>query len=185
LFWYLTEFYRPPYIIENALSPSEIELIMSRSAGKFRESTTVGSKKIREDIRKSRHTFLEDDKDTLAIKTKIARMVGMDENKCEKIQVVMYREGDHYSIHQDTCCFEKCRGDNIDERKKTVIVYLNDNFIGGETCFPNIDRCFTPKKGNALVFDTYNMLHMCTRRASHKGNPVTQGTKYICTFWFR
>lgn len=182
---FFVDFYRRPYTINNVLSTEEIQMILNKAKGKFKESKTVNASKPNYSIRKSKQTFLEEDNETLSLKNKVARLVGTEGRNCEKIQVVMYNPGDHYSIHQDTCCFESCRGSSdVDRRTKTVIVYLNDNFVGGETCFPNIDVCVKPEIGKALVFETYDAIGRCTRSAAHTGRPVKDGIKYICTFWF-
>ena len=182
----LVDLYRQPYTIDNIFDDNDINLILNKSKSTLRKSTTVGSRKeLNESVRKSKSTFLNKDYDTIRITHKVAQAVGMEDHDCELIHVVKYDPGDYYKPHQDTCCFESCRGtSNVDKRIKTVIVYLNDDFQGGETCFPNIQKCIEPKRGRALVFDTYDMLGRCTHKAKHEGRPIRDGTKYICTFWF-
>ena len=178
------DLYRPPYTIDDVFDDYEINMILDKSKDKLKKSQTVGSEQ--PSVRKSESVFLPRDKDTAELTSKIARLVGVEDRTCELIQVVKYRPGDYYKPHQDTCCFETCRGkSDVDKRTKTVIVYLNDDFQGGETCFPNIDTCIEPKRGRALVFDTYDMLNRCTRKSLHEGRPIRDGIKYICTFWFR
>ena len=48
------------------------------------------------------------------------------------------------------------------------MVYLNDNFQGGDTAFRG--RRIRPRKGMALIF-----LHSLF----HEGSEVTQGVKYV------
>ena len=48
------------------------------------------------------------------------------------------------------------------------MIYLNDNFKGGETRFNNL--IVAPKKGSALVFYHY---------LEHEGAEVLQGIKYV------
>lgn len=50
----------------------------------------------------------------------------------------------------------------------TFMIYLNDNFVGGETTFPQ--NTIKPVTGMALIF-----LH----DIEHAGSPITQGTKYV------
>ena len=58
--------------------------------------------------------------------------------------------------------------------KYNMIVYLNNNYEGGETCFINpTDRTYVPikgKTGDVLIFDP-TLLHM--------GSEVINGSKYI------
>ena len=55
-----------------------------------------------------------------------------------------------------------------EESRYTFIVYLNDNFKGGETKFNN--KIVIPKTGMALIF---------CRRLLHMGAKVRKGVKYV------
>lgn len=50
----------------------------------------------------------------------------------------------------------------------TFMIYLNNNFKGGETTFSN--NIITPVTGMAIIF-----LHSL----EHSGNPIIEGTKYV------
>ena len=50
------------------------------------------------------------------------------------------------------------------------MVYLNDDFAGGETAFPPIDRVISPRRGRAVFFQ---------HAVEHAGEMVTRGTKYV------
>jgi hypothetical protein len=64
----------------------------------------------------------------------------------------------------------------------TFLIYLNDNFVGGETRFYNpnsvtgglVARGIVPKRGSVLVFPQGN-----TASLLHEGSAVTEGTKYV------
>jgi len=84
-----------------------------------------------------------------------------------------YQVGDSFSLHTDTGLYY-----NRDTREKTrwtLLIYLNDDFDGGETVFYNDNwrrdevTIVRPKKGNAILFDI---------DLWHKGTPVTRGVKY-------
>jgi prolyl 4-hydroxylase len=64
-------------------------------------------------------------------------------------------------------------------------MYLNDDFEGGATYFPDLDLRVTPKAGSALYFQ-YNYTGVLKNlRTKHIGETVTAGTKYIATIWIR
>ena len=50
----------------------------------------------------------------------------------------------------------------------TILIYLNDNYIGGETVFDEIT--INPKAGTALIF---------RHDLEHTGSEVRSGIKYI------
>jgi len=86
------------------------------------------------------------------------------------IMTSKYNNGDEFGIHTDTgLCFDLV---NNVYSTHTVLIYLNDNFEGGETIF--YDNYFKettrikPKKGSLLIF---------SMDLFHKGSKVS-GTKY-------
>jgi predicted 2-oxoglutarate/Fe(II)-dependent dioxygenase YbiX len=87
------------------------------------------------------------------------------------IMVSKYTKGENFGIHTDTGLFY----DKINKVKTryTLLIYLNDDFEGGNTVFYdnnlNITETIVPKKGSCLLFDI-DLLH--------EGKKVTQGSKY-------
>lgn len=53
-----------------------------------------------------------------------------------------------------------------------VLMYLNDNFEGGEICYPELGIEYKPKPGVLLIHYAGNM---------HGVNPITSGTRYSMT----
>ena len=56
-----------------------------------------------------------------------------------------------------------------------VIVYLNDNYIGGETCFEGDPVC-KPETGKLIMFSNCEI--------PHSVNEVVEGTRYTLALWF-
>ena len=56
------------------------------------------------------------------------------------------------------------------ESNYTAIIYLNDDFIGGETYFTDKNVSINPKAGSLLLFQ---------HQLKHEGKSVELGTKYI------
>jgi predicted 2-oxoglutarate/Fe(II)-dependent dioxygenase YbiX len=91
----------------------------------------------------------------------------------EMLRFYRYDPGQQFNWHQDFP-FER---DNGEQSCLTLMIYLNDDFDGGETSFEDSysDESFdelkvVPKKGMALFFE--HAIH-------HKGEPVTRGRKYV------
>ena len=122
------------------------------------------------------------------------RISGLTENLTElpienqeHLQVAKYDEGGMFIPHFDVCtdddvtCSENNKG--AGQRTATLLMYLNDDFKGGETAFPHIGLSIRPKRGKAILFwstDKYESIHP---EAKHQGMPVLEGQKYICTKW--
>jgi predicted 2-oxoglutarate/Fe(II)-dependent dioxygenase YbiX len=82
----------------------------------------------------------------------------------ERFRYYRYRPGQRFNWHADA----PFRRTNGEVSQLSFIMYLNDDFTGGETAV--MDRVITPKRGMALFF-----LH----ELLHEGRPVTAGTKYV------
>ena len=50
------------------------------------------------------------------------------------------------------------------------MIYLNDEFTGGETEFPELNKTIVPTRGTALLFQ---------HRVLHAGRGVSTGEKYV------
>jgi prolyl 4-hydroxylase len=105
----------------------------------------------------------------------------------EDLQVVRYPTGGFFKPHYDCCDGgpEECQRMNNQggPRKITILIYLNDDYTGGETVFPNINMKVEPTKGKALVFWSTTQDDEVIRNALHGGNPVQNGEKWICNKW--
>jgi predicted 2-oxoglutarate/Fe(II)-dependent dioxygenase YbiX len=80
---------------------------------------------------------------------------------------VRYQPGDYYAPHTDT-------GADLLDRYFTVLCYLNDDFEGGETRFPQIGYSVAPRRGKAVVFPATYL---------HQAGRVTSGEKYVIVSW--
>ena len=83
------------------------------------------------------------------------------------IEVVRYIPGGFYKAHTDS-------GLRSHARYITVVCYLNDDFDGGGTYFPNADYLVVPKQGMAVLFPADYL---------HQAETVLGGTKYIAITW--
>jgi hypothetical protein len=84
-------------------------------------------------------------------------------------QLLKYGPADHYVPHQDT-------GPGFESRYFSVVCYLNDDFLGGETSFPGCRYTAKPKTGKAIIFPSHYL---------HGSVPVIRGEKYVIVSWIR
>ena len=83
--------------------------------------------------------------------------------------VIKYANKAEYRAHWDHS------KDN--QRVLSVVVFLNDDFEGGELEFPHFDYKVTPKQGKVCVFPS-NFPYL------HIAHPVESGTKYTAVNWY-
>lgn len=82
----------------------------------------------------------------------------------ELFRFYRYQPGQMFRKHRDNSFIR-----NEDEASYyTFMIYLNDDFKGGETSFENV--VVKPKAGSALFFYHY---------LEHEGNEVVEGVKYV------
>jgi prolyl 4-hydroxylase len=104
----------------------------------------------------------------------------------ERMQVTHYHPGERYAPHFDALGASGLDTGESGDRVCTVILYLNDDFAGGETVFPRLFRRFRPAKGKALVFT--NLTADGTRHdplSIHAGGRVRAGEKWLANQWIR
>lgn len=86
----------------------------------------------------------------------------------EPLNLLKYSSGQHYISHYD--------GPTSTGRSVSAILYLNDEFAGGEIEFVNFNLKIKPKSGTLMIFPS-NYAY------SHIAHPVTEGTKYALVTW--
>lgn len=86
----------------------------------------------------------------------------------ENYQMLKYGNSKEYKQHYDDGPFIN--------RVVSAIVYLNDNYEGGELEFPNFKIKIKPEPGMLILFPS-NYAY------AHIAHPVTSGTKYAIVTW--
>lgn len=112
-----------------------------------------------------------------AINRRIAAASGTDVRQGEPLQVMRYRPGQQYRTHLDRI------GAGTNKRLMTAIVYLNDNYAGGETLFPGLKLKVGGRQGDMLLFRNLTDDGEVDLDMRHAGLPTTAGVKYIASRW--
>jgi hypothetical protein len=71
------------------------------------------------------------------------------------------------------------------QRIVSFFVYLNDEYEGGETDFPDLGIRHRGSKGEALYFSNVAESGAPDPRTVHAGSRVTIGDKWLLTQWIR
>lgn len=88
----------------------------------------------------------------------------------EPYGLLKYSSGEEYKFHYD--------GDTESKRSISVLIYLNDDYVGGEIEFPNFKVKIKPKSGTLILFPS-NYAY------GHIAHPVESGTKYVIVTWLQ
>jgi prolyl 4-hydroxylase len=114
-----------------------------------------------------------------ALNRRIAAASGTRLDQGEPLQLLRYRPGGEYKPHMDALPAE------ANQRVLTVLVYLSDDYEGGETSFPRTGLSFRGRTGDALLFRNAGPDGRADPLSLHAGMPVTKGTKYLASRWIR
>lgn len=177
-----------PSVHPNFITKEDADYILEMAEYNYKDSIIVEDKA--DGIRKSQTYWLDKD-DPIAKKiiTKVCAIDGYNIEQSEDIQVVKYEPNGYYREHHDSCCHdnEMCKKFNKNgNRILTMVIYLNDEFEGGSTRFPKIDKEYKPEKYSGILFYPMNKNgDKCHDNSLHAGKPVTSGEKYIANVWIR
>jgi prolyl 4-hydroxylase len=114
---------------------------------------------------------------------RIAAITGVPINGKEGTSVLRYLPGEHFEPHFD---FLDPSNPTLAEqilktgqRVFTFIVYLRDDFEGGETHFPEVGYRFKGRKGDAVFFRNLTAEGAPDLMALHAGLAPTSGEKWV------
>lgn len=134
--------------------------------------TTYGGFVMRPDMRNNTRVMVDDLNLASALWRKVEQFIepefkgkkvlGLN----ERFRFYRYDPGQKFSLHFDGCY----RRPNGEESLLTLMIYLNEGFIGGDTYFPDQETSILPQTGLALFF---------RHQLLHEGAVVLRGRKYV------
>ena len=134
-------------------------------------------------------SVIETDFVTQLVRARIAHAARVDPHALEPPEVLHYSIGEAYRPHVDffhpqlPSFAEQMRTKG--QRIRTCLVYLNDDFEGGETEFPKLGLKYRGRAGDALIFDNVKPNGTGDLQTLHAGLPPTRGEKWLFSQWIR
>jgi len=124
------------------------------------------------------------------VRDRIAKAAGTQMDAMEVPYVLHYLPGQEFQPHFDIVinpdapdyAQQLAKGG---QRVLTFLVYLNDDYEGGETEFPVLGARWKGRKGEALFFWNVAPDGALDERTLHAGVPVTRGEKWMLSQWIR
>lgn len=200
IIWLIYSFKKPKRIVNisnydiqeipNFLTHEECDYIIKLSLNNLTPSKVYGGSddNFDENTRKSNQCWLDDSNEVIKnISDKIKNYTNTHKNNHEQLQVVQYPTGGFFNPHYDACDGEpefcKRLNSNHGPRLYTLLIYLNDDYEGGETNFPKINKSVKPQKGKAVLFKNVDENGSLIFESFHGGMPVKNGEKWIANKW--
>jgi hypothetical protein len=108
----------------------------------------------------------------------------------EPAQIMRYAVGEEFRPHHDfldpAFAGHGPQLARFGQRIATFLIYLNDDFEGGETVFPKAGFRYRGRRGDALLFANVDAATRAPDPLTlHAGLPPTRGEKWIFSQWIR
>ena len=181
----------PDVVIFRQAAPPEVcEYVIAHSASRLGPSLVYDpqeARMVRDPLRTSATASLSPidlDLAMIALNRLMCAAAGCEEANGEFLSVLNYAPGQQYRPHFD-CIPPGPDFDRSGQRAKTALLFLNDDYGGGETHFTEIDLKVRGRRGDILVFSNLDASGAVDRTARHAGLPVTSGAKWLASKWFR
>jgi len=126
---------------------------------------------------------------TEVIRQRIAAATKLPVPLFEPSQILHYAVGQSFRPHHDFLdpanpAYHESLG-RFGQRIATFLIYLNDDYQGGETSFPRVGLNFRAEQGDALFFANVKQDGGPDPDTLHAGLPASSGEKWVFSQWIR
>ncbi len=180
--------------LHSFLTAAECYFLMSRGAPLLRRaqvfarSGSGGASEVRTND-SMKFGLLESDPLVQSIDSRVAAALGEPAENGERFALLRYAPGQSYAPHCDWIdASDPEHAKDIarwGQRIKTLVVYLNEDFEGGETAFLKFDWTYKGRRGDALIWHNVSPEGEIDRLTLHAGLTPTAGEKWLLSKWMR
>jgi prolyl 4-hydroxylase len=180
--------------IEGFAPPQVCDWLIGRAQGRLAPAMTYSDtgEARREQGRTNTETdftITETDLVMVMMRARISAVVGLPTAVMELTKVLHYSPGERFNRHFDYLDPEvaghaaeiETRGQRI----VTFLLYLNDDYQGGETDFPLASVRHRGAKGDGFFFANVDAAGAPDRATLHQGLPPAEGEKWLLSQWIR
>jgi prolyl 4-hydroxylase len=181
--------------LPGVIHPLVLDTVINLAAPLVQRSQIVDARtgEVRADpMRTSSHVTLsprQHDHVLEALERCISRVSGMPALNGEFLQILRYQPGEEFRPHVDyfnesgAGAYQSLADGG--QRAQTVLTYLNDDYRGGSTCFPELQLDIKARRGDMLHFHNLGADGLGHRDSLHAGMPVMAGEKWLLSQWIR
>lgn len=96
----------------------------------------------------------------------------------ERPEILAYGPGGRYITHADADAWnrEAGRWERVVDRDVSLLIYLDQDYSGGQLYFPRFDYRLRPRTGMLVLFPS-------DARYAHCAEPVTRGERHVIVSW--
>jgi len=172
-------------LFRNAFTPAECAYLAEKAGPALRPSQVrdpATGQGVPDPIRTSLGMYFDPTLEDLVVRgvnLRLARLSDTDVGCAEMLNVLRYEVGAEYRAHIDAMPGAS------NQRAKTALIYLNDDYEGGETHFLTLGLSIKGRAGDCLVFTNADVDGRPDQRMRHAGLPVRSGSKWLASRWIR
>lgn len=162
------------WTVDGVLAPEECAVLVERIEAAGPEAAPVTTRRgpvMRPEVRNNQRVIFDDPALAELLYRRVAPHVPATlagrrvRGANERLRCYRYGPGERFAPHYDGAFVRSPSEASL----LTFMVYLNEDFTGGETDFPELGQTFTPRTGMGLLFQ---------HRLLHEGCEVRSGVKY-------
>lgn len=181
--------------VRGLATAAECAWLVDRARGRLEQATVYNAAVGRLDAVSERSNSLfefslaETDLVVLSIRRRLASALQVAENRLEPSNVLHYAVGQYFGRHFDflqpnvPAWAEELKTKG--QRAFTGLIYLNNDFEGGETDFPRLGQQYRGGVGDALFFANLNSWGQPDIDTLHAGLAPTRGEKWLFSQFVR
>ncbi len=180
-------------LVKNFVSPKVCDWIIERARGRLQRATMYSGATKRTEFDPTRtcsdyqFDIVNTDVVLLMLRERIAAATGIPTPMMEPPRVFHYAEGEEIKAHYDRLVDGTegygGPGGYQGDRVVTFLLYLNDEYVGGELDFPRVNFRAKGAKGDAIYFAHVDQFNKQEKLSLHAGLKITRGEKWILSQW--
>jgi len=175
---------------EKFASPELCAWLIGRGKGKFRPSMMFDGQKstflATRNCSDFAFTVVDGGVVLLLMRIRVSLLTSLKPEQMEPPQIFHYALGQEIKPHYDSLYDEKHPygrdGTYQGDRLATFLMYLNDDYDGGDLVFTKVGFTYKGKTGDGIFFASMRE-GKADRMSLHGAGPITRGEKYILSQW--
>ena len=181
-------------VLNNVIDAEECAALIEMARPRIKPSTVVDPATGRDIVASHRTSYgmffrLQENELVRRLDRRFSEVMNMPVENGEGIQILYYPTGAQSAPHFDFLVPSNPENQQSLERSgqrvSTMVTYLNDVELGGETIFPEVGWTVSPLRGNAVYFEYCNSANQLDHLSLHASMPIAQGEKWVATKWMR
>jgi prolyl 4-hydroxylase len=182
-------------VIEGFATPAECDWLMARAHGHMGPAKVLDQQTGKEATHPDRTNKAIElgvaamDVVIQVLRARIAAATSLPLPVFEPAQIMHYAVGEEFRPHFDFLTDDAegwaAQLERFGQRIATFLIFLNDDYDGGETDFPKAGIRHRGRKGDALFWANVDTANAPDPMTFHAGRPPTRGEKWILSQWIR